>query len=440
MLVHLPDLEPFYNTSELLIDLQSGELFVKLKGRWHPAGLTCKKRNFEIDSQMALIKHASIKLKNKLYGKKEEQTSVLTLDISQVQAQKVKEREAGRKRKEQEKEAHKHKYIEEEEAAFVDDEDKDPDHNQEGEFIAQDDDMIDDEEEDTFQVEKHSHALNFTEAGEFMVWVHGELQELQRKVQKGKDMEEHYKMFLMNLKDGIVQVRSYSPIGVVDVEGVMKTVVDPSCMAWKKVMQGVKTSDSKSIMKTEEKRVGIIRMIEDRDIPLEDNTGVVDLEQIKNKMQAEKMEVKCTLRKFWTHVSKAHEKAACAAGGLARLSMVLDEDDYYKVVQAWMRRLIVMEKPQVKQQVEEAKNVQERARSWEEMRNMKIEEIIIEQNLPTPLDRWKGSKVLLLTRYLAAAVHYLVYSQADEAHPMTNKHVAEEFALSPSNLHKIITG
>ena len=71
---------------------------------------------------------------------------------------------------------------------------------------------------------------------------------------------------------------------------------------------------------------------------------------------------------------------------------------------------------------------------------MKIEERIIEQNLPTPLDRWKGSKVLLLTRYLVAAVHYPVYMQADEAHPMTNKHVAEKFALSPSNLHKIITG
>ena len=99
-----------------------------------------------------------------------------------------------------------------------------------------------------------------------------------------------------------------------------------------------------------------------------------------------------------------------------------------------------MEIPQGKKQVEEAKNVQERARSREEMRNVKIEEIIIEQNLPTPLDRWKGSKVLLLTRYLAAAVHYLVYSQVDEAHPMTNKHVAEKFALSPSNLHRILTG
>ena len=72
MLVYLPDLEPFYNTKEFLVDLQSGELFVKLNGKWHPAGLTCEKRNFKVDGLMALIQHASIRLKNKIYGRKEE--------------------------------------------------------------------------------------------------------------------------------------------------------------------------------------------------------------------------------------------------------------------------------------------------------------------------------------------------------------------------------
>ena len=183
----------------------------------------------------------------------------------------------------------------------------------------------------------------------------------------------------------------------------MKTVVDPSCTAWKKSMQGVKTGDSKSIMRMEEKRAGIIRTIEDRDIPLEDDTEVVDPEQMKNKMKEEKMEVKRMLLKFWTHVSKAHEEAACAAGELARLSMVLDEDDYYTVVQAGTRPLIVMEIPQIKKQVEEAKSVQERARSQEEMRNVKIEEIIIEQNLPTPLNRWKDSKVFVTEKILSGS-------------------------------------
>ena len=85
MLVYLPDLEPFYNTKEFLVDLQSGELFVKLNGKWHPAGLTCEKRNFEVDSLMALIQHASIRLKNKIYGRKEEQMAVLTLDPAEAQ-------------------------------------------------------------------------------------------------------------------------------------------------------------------------------------------------------------------------------------------------------------------------------------------------------------------------------------------------------------------
>ena len=85
MLVYLPDLEPFYNMKEFLVDLQSGKLFVKLNGRWQPAGLTCEKRNFEVDSLMALIQHASIRLKNKIYGRKEEQTAVLTLDPAEAQ-------------------------------------------------------------------------------------------------------------------------------------------------------------------------------------------------------------------------------------------------------------------------------------------------------------------------------------------------------------------
>ena len=86
MLVYLPDLEPFYDTSKFMVDLRSGELFVKIHGKWHPAGLTCKKRNFDVDQPMALIQHASSKLKNKLYRKDKGETAVLTLDPNKAQA------------------------------------------------------------------------------------------------------------------------------------------------------------------------------------------------------------------------------------------------------------------------------------------------------------------------------------------------------------------
>ena len=73
----------FYSTKEFLVDLQSGELFVKLQNKWHPAGLTCRKRDFEVDQLMALIQHARIRLKNSLY--KNENTDILVLDPAKAQ-------------------------------------------------------------------------------------------------------------------------------------------------------------------------------------------------------------------------------------------------------------------------------------------------------------------------------------------------------------------
>ena len=83
MLVYLLDLEPFYNTKEFLIDLQSGQLFVTLQNKWHRAGLTCLKQDFEVEQLMALIQHASIRLKNSLH--KNNNTEVLVLDPAKAQ-------------------------------------------------------------------------------------------------------------------------------------------------------------------------------------------------------------------------------------------------------------------------------------------------------------------------------------------------------------------
>ena len=328
----------------------------------------------------------------------------------------------------------------EEEERYADDEDRDPDFNPDEEFIEPDEMVIEEEdEEDTFQVHKHSHALNFSEAGEFMVWVQGELEEFQRAVHRGKNMDKHYRMFVSILKDAMVKMGSWGPIEGADVEAVVKTVIDVNCTARKKAMQGTKTSNSKTIMKIEEKREGVIRVIEDKEIPGEEDTTIVDPDKLEGKTEEEKKEIKRMLQKFWTHVQKAHEEVACAAGEFGCLSMVLEPDDYFKVVEAGTRPIITMEIPKAKQMVAQQKESEERAR-YRKMRNTKIEDIIIEQNLPTPLARWKDSMALLLTRYLAAAVHYFVYSQADQKNPMTNKFVLDKFNLSSSKLHRIIMG
>ena len=90
----------------------------------------------------------------------------------------LRQKEKDEKKKKQEIESRKRKYQEDEEEQFIDDEDRDPDFDPDKEEDVADDETIEDEnEEDTFQIEKHSHALNFSEAGEFVVWVRGKLEE-----------------------------------------------------------------------------------------------------------------------------------------------------------------------------------------------------------------------------------------------------------------------
>ena len=316
---------------------------------------------------------AQAELSRKLRGKTESEKQ--KKEDENMSKTEPKKHDKGAK-KSAEREAKKRKYMAEEEERYADDEELDPDFDPGKEFIEEDDMVIEeDDEEDTFEVHKHSHALNFAEAGEFVVWVRATLNELQRAVKRGKEMAKHYRQFVSVLKDAIIRMGSWGPIEGADVDAVVKTIVDLNCTAWKKAMLGVKTGNSKTIMKIEEKREGVIRIIEDRDIPAEDDTTVIDPEKLEGKTEEEKKEVKRMLRKFWSHVQKAHEEAACAAGELGRLAIVLEPDDYFKLVEAGTRPIITMEVPKAKQMIEQRKEAEERARSREDMKNMKIEEI-----------------------------------------------------------------
>ena len=159
---------------------------------------------------------------------------------------------------------------------------------------------------------------------------------------------------------------SYTPIKGADVDAVIKTVVDVNFTAWKKAMKGVKTGNGKTILKIEEKREGVVRAMEDQDLPMDTEAAGVDVNAMEGKSEGEKKEIKHMLSKFWNHVSKAHEEASCAVAELSRLAMVLEPEDHYKIVEAGTRPLIAMEIPKVQQLISEKKTSEERARSRDE--------------------------------------------------------------------------
>ena len=111
----------------------------------------------------------------------------------------------------------------------------DPDKDPENDFI--DDESIIPEDEDVVEMEKHSHAINFKESNEYVCWIRDQLSELEEAAKMGGIAQRSYEKFLEMLRDGIMKMETYSPIEYLDVKQVMKTIVDPTCIAWQKKLK-----------------------------------------------------------------------------------------------------------------------------------------------------------------------------------------------------------
>ena len=327
-----------------------------------------------------------------------------------------------------------------EDAGEIDDIDNDPDYNPDMDFETDESMIIDDAESEILEVEKHAHCLNLSDAGEYQVWIREQLVEVERTVKAGSGVAKTaYKKFIEVLRDSIFKMGTWSPIEVADVDQVLKTVIDPSCTAWRKRMKGVKTGNCRQIWKQGEKKEQILQVAEDCEIP-DSADEVLKEDTLKGKSPEEQRDIKLTIKRYFTHVRKAHEEASCAAGKLAELVDVLDKDEFCTIAHAGTRPLVILEFPEVHKLIEEKKEEVKKAEVREELRNTDIEVVIAVQNLPTPLERWKKSKVMMPTRLLAAATHYFIYSQAVQEAPMTNKALAEKFKVSTGSLHRITSG
>ena len=97
------------------------------------------------------------------------------------------------------------------------------------------------EEEDTFEVEKHVHAVNFEEAGEYLVAMNRYMEAFAKIVRRGKeDTKREYKKLIKFVKLMVEKLGAYSPIESADTEAVFETIVDPQCIAWRRALHGTK--------------------------------------------------------------------------------------------------------------------------------------------------------------------------------------------------------
>ena len=203
------------------------------------------------EAQQALLEEEEKGVEERRKLSEQKQKACLERKATELQKQKERERERREKRKKKKRDDK----MDEEEEAMIDDTDKDKDYNPdddpEAEFVVEDQDMDD---EDTFEVEKHVHALNFEEAGDYLVSMNRYMEAFSKIVRRGReDIAREYKKLIKFVKLMIEKVGAYSPIEAADAEAVFKTVVDPQCVAWRRAQHGTKTGNSKEILRIEEK-------------------------------------------------------------------------------------------------------------------------------------------------------------------------------------------
>ena len=241
------------------------------------------------------------------------------------------------------------------------------------------------------------------------------------------------------MREMVLKIGCYGPIEHADEEAVFKTIVDPACTAWWRAMHGAKTGNAKDLQWIEEVRIKIQKSTEDRKIPPKEDMVEIASE-MENCMPEDRKHVKDLIKHYWAHMAWVHEEAAAAASILKILADEVDEKTYTALITAGTRPLIMVEVPQMASQATEMRLQREQEEKAESLSNQPIEEVIASQNVPVPVLRWSESSIMLPTQYLAAMVYYFVVVEADSTRTVTNKGVAAMFKLTPSNLHKLVSG
>ena len=329
----------------------------------------------------------------------------------------------------------------EEEYVEPDDEDKDPDYNPtkdpEQEF-EEEDTYLDDEE--MFEIKKHVHAINLQEAGDYVVEIHHFVSCFAKVVRKVKtDIAREYRKLIHYMREMVLKIGCYGPIKHADEEAVFKTITDLTCTAWRRARHGAKTGNAKDLQWIEDMRIKIQKSTEDHKIPPKEDMVEIAGE-MENRTSEDRQHMKDLIKCYWAHTTRAHEEAAAAASILRLLADEVDETTYKALIVAGTRPLIMVEVPQMASQATEMRLQREREEKAESLRNQCIEEVIESQNVLVPVLRWSESSIMLPTQYPVAMVYYFVAAEVNSTCTVTNKGVATMFKLSPSNLHKLVSG
>ena len=135
------------------------------------------------------------------------------------------------------------------------------------------------------------------------------------------------------MQEMVLKIGCYGPIEHADEEALFKTIIDPSCTAWRRAMHGAKTGNSKDLQQIEEARIRKQKTVEHREIPPKDDMMEMAGE-MENCAPEDRQHIKDLIKCYWMHTARAHKEASVAASILKLLADEADKRTYMALINA----------------------------------------------------------------------------------------------------------
>ena len=104
------------------------------------------------------------------------------------------------------------------------------------------------DDKEMFEIEKHMHTINLQEVGDYVVEICHFVSCFAKVVWKAKtDIVREYRKLIHYMWEMVLKIGCYRLIEHADEEAIFKTIVDPSCTAWRRIMHRGKTGNSEDL-------------------------------------------------------------------------------------------------------------------------------------------------------------------------------------------------
>ena len=307
------------------------------------------------------------------------------------------------------------------------------------EVEIEEDDQLTEFDFDDYVIPQCYHSLNEQQAEEFVRYAREQAElfiDIMIKKNTRQEVVETYKKFARVMRSAMQLTKGYSGMMDARLYKVMRSIVDPTCLAIRKRHYGVTSSADESLRRA--------RQVFDRrtELPQKDITERELLEWAPDRTNVDNKDVRGKIKKVFGHMATAYGEASLAMNTLKDLADDLDEKTLINLAAATTKPLVYMHSPLMDiVENEKQKRAEERRQRQVKIQVEPIEALIARHNLPRPVhESVEEADKDRAMAILGGCMYYYLFHALLKGERLSREEVAKMFHVKSATFNKACSG